>query len=359
MLPLFISLCFGKVITLPLKKEKITPEYKKFIINRYNEMLSASPSLPVWDYMNAQYFTELTIGTPAQKFKVCPDTGSSNLWVPSSKCKSVACWLHSRYHHDKSSTYTEDGREVAIKYGSGSCKGFASNDVVNIAGLSKKMAFAEMTTEGSTSFIAAKFDGILGLAFRNISVQNIDPPLHVYFENGMIDKYMVSFKLGKKDGEMGEMTIGGWNPDAFDGEIFWFDVAKELWWYFEFDDVLINDASSGVCGAGKCAGVLDTGTSMFIGPVAKMDVIMKDIKVDARCQNIEKNPTITIVINGHKFPLTPNDYVMRLGESQCIPGMLGADFPFFLLGDTFLRKYYSIYDMNVGGKPRLGLALAK
>ena len=362
MLWVLLSLAASKMLSFPLKEKPMTEAYKRFVAKRYRQVLGGS-GVPLYDFMNAQYYIDIEIGTPPQKFTVCPDTGSSNLWVPSESCSSLACWFHKRYNAKKSSTYTADGTPISMKYGSGDCSGYASVDVVSFGGLSAKMTFAEMTEEGSVTFVAAQFDGILGLAFKNISVGGIDPALKVFFDQGLIDKYIVSFKLGRESGQEGVMTIGDWDSTQFTGEIDWIPVTKQLWWYFDLDDILVNDVSVGFCAkteTGKCAGVLDTGTSMIAGPTKYMDVVMKDIDIDANCKGLEKNPTITWVINGKKYPLEPHEYILNL-SGQCMPAMMGMDlgtYDFFLLGDTFLRKYYSIYDMN-NGQPRLGLALAK
>lgn len=57
------------------------------------------------------------------------------MWVPSVRCKSIACWLHRRYDAEKSSTYRENGTEFAIRYGTGSLEGIISNDQLEVGDL--------------------------------------------------------------------------------------------------------------------------------------------------------------------------------------------------------------------------------
>lgn len=95
--------------------------------------LKSDGSIVINDYENSQYYGEVALGTPEQKFNVIFDTGSADLWVASSQCDS-SCGRHAKYSSAKSSTYVANGTSFDIMYGSGPVSGFQSIDNLNMGG---------------------------------------------------------------------------------------------------------------------------------------------------------------------------------------------------------------------------------
>lgn len=322
---------------------------------------------PLTNYLNAQYFTTISLGTPAQEFKVILDTGSSNLWIPSIECSSLACFLHSKYDHDSSSSYKANGSEFAIRYGSGSLEGFVSQDTLTIGDLTiPKQDFAEATSEPGLAFAFGKFDGILGLAYDTISVNKIVPPIYNAINDGLLDEPKFAFYLGDtaKSEDGGVATFGGVDESKFDGEITWLPVRRKAYWEVSFEGIGLGDEWAVLERHGAA---IDTGTSLITLPSGLAEIINAEIgakkswsgQYSVECSTRDSLPDLTLNLGGHNFTITPYDYTLEVSGS-CISAFTPMDFPepvgpLAIVGDAFLRKYYSVYDL---GNDAVGLAKA-
>merc|ERR1712054_197408 len=101
---LFVGIAAADIFRIPLKKHERTAR-QEMRLHGYGQdsslaKLGADPVV-ITDYSDAQYYGHLSIGTPAQEFKVIFD------WTP----------LHAKYDSTKSSTYVKNGSSFAIQYG--------------------------------------------------------------------------------------------------------------------------------------------------------------------------------------------------------------------------------------------------
>jgi len=361
------------VISVPLKRNPKTIEQMKVAsvrrAQRFAEVAaSGQPSLPLTDAEDSEYYGEVTIGTPPQKFQVIYDTGSSNLWVPSKSCDNCKK-SGAKYDSSSSSSYAKNGEPFMLQYGTGSCNGFLSNDEVGLGEVSiSNFSFGEVSHEAADVFGSAPFDGILGMGPAKAAADHVAMPMDQLVAQGKVQHNVFSFYLASNETAGSTLVLGGTDEQYYSGEFSYVPVAKAAsilpYWLVSASDIKIAGESTKSCNwLTGCYMVVDTGTSVLAGPPSAMNAIISKIgNVTADCSNVHTLPTVSFTMAGKEFDLEPEFYVIRAkddsGKEQCQLGLEGvnAGVPIWILGDPFLRKFYTVWDAE---QHRVGFATAK
>ncbi|XP_073989776.1 cathepsin D-like isoform X2 [Rhodnius prolixus] len=318
----------------------------------------SSDTVDLRNFANSQYYGSISIGTPPQSFEILFDTGSTLLWVPSFDCFSPACMTHRKYDHIKSSTYTPENLEISIIYGKGSMTGILGRDTLQIGNFTvRRQQFAEATKEPGNAFLHSQFDGILGMAFPTAG-SKVEPVFHTLIKQGLVEDRIFSFFLNRDpNGDLGgEMILGGWNDYYFDSsKINYIRLSKVDKWQFKVDS--ISSTNKTMFCKDSCEAIADTGTTMIIGPTDEIAAIHKYIGAvqnygmgTVKCKDVPNLPPITFLINGTEYVLKGKDYILNFDYDpyNCITGFSGVELKGkpWILGDVFLRKFYTIFNVQ-------------
>jgi len=292
---------FASADRIPLQHNSLSYEGLLSQKMMHEARANGTVEVPVKDYSNTQYFINVDVGTPAQTFTVVPDTGSSNLWIYGSGCKSIVCRIHDTYDQAASSTYVEDGEDFIIEYGSGGVNGYVSRDTVSFGGVNATMGFGQVSSVSGATFYVSQMDGIIGLGYDAISVDG----LPTWLESTDLEDKSFGFYLHNNP-ELSYMTIPGMETDGLT-KIATHDVIEQSYWNLNLVSI---KGPNGLVDTTGIKAAIDSGTSLIVGAASIIDPLVEGIVVEKDCAGIEDLPDITFTIDATEYVLTALDYVV-------------------------------------------------
>jgi hypothetical protein len=223
---------------------------------------------------------------------------------------------------------------------------------------------AEVTAEDDQS--TPNFSCLIGLSFPELAPRG---------EKLLFDNMMAQELLNENlfttfyyaDYVHADLYFGGILDQYYTGDINYAPVQRREHWNIRIDDVLLDGVSTGMCDTELgCQGIVDTGTNANTFETEQWDNIISPAITDQfyECDSDSiNNPTITYVINGISYTFAPNEYAVPAGDTYCDVELFDMNVfedpnqPAIVLGVSFLRKYFTIFDRTDDANPQIGFAL--
>jgi hypothetical protein len=321
------------------------------------------------------YFVNATLGTPGQSLRLHLDTGSSDLWVntpSSSLCigKTLPCAFAGTYSANSSSTYGYVGSYFNISYVDGSgASGDYVTDTLTMGGTTVENLQFGIGYKSSSS------QGILGIGYTVNEVQvgraqksaynNLPAKLAA---DGTIQSNAYSLWLNDLDASTGSILFGGVDTAQYTGSLSTLPIQTQNGVHSEFLITLTGVAlgNTTIADSQALAVLLDSGSSLTYLPDAWVDQIFESTGAQydssqgaayVPCSLADDSRTIDFTFTSPTIKVALKELVLDLvttggkrptfsnGVTACLFGIAPAGSSTNVLGDTFLRSAYVVYDL--------------
>ena len=390
-----------RVIGLPIQKRSVNP-----LNHDRNRRTKRQTVTEVLDNEETLYFANITLGTPAQvsnhsipgcsqslestrldcltdyrqTLQMHIDTGSSDLWVndaSSSLCQSSGdVCIGGTYDSSSSSTYKLLNDDFNISYVDGSsATGNYVTDTLSIGGQTLQ------DFQFGVGIQSTSDEGVLGIGYTSneIQVNRLGQTAYPNLPAAMVDAKLIqsnaySLWLNDLDASQGQILFGGVNTEKYTGSLQTIPIIKEDGNYYEFIIALTGlsigstEPSSTTTSSSLPAPVLlDSGSSLVYLPddlttdVYNTVSAVYDSSAGAAyvdCSLANNDSSIQFTFSGATISVPYNELVLDAGTNSagqpltfsdgtpaCIFGIAPAGTSTPVLGDTFLRSAYVVYDL--------------
>ncbi|KAI0361663.1 protease [Trametes cingulata] len=305
------------------------------------------------------------IGTPGQPFVLDFDTGSADLWVPSSTCTSPTCKSKHKYQANASTSSTRRDGIFDLQYGDGSSvTGPIYSDTVTVADVAVQDQAFSPVERVSDVFGTENDDGILGLGYPALSSMRESPFFVSAMAQGAVKEGVFGMKLAANGSEL---YLGGTDTSLYTGELEYHAVSGKMgFWQIGGGKVMVGDNVV----ATDIETIIDSGTTLIYGPPKAVETFYKSIP----------GSSLFDTENGfYKFPCNamPSDVAFNWGgmdwtisvenfnagkanDDECVGAIaakeMGLGNNVWLVGDSFMKNVYSAFSFD---KNAVGFAMLK
>ncbi|KAH9897609.1 aspartic peptidase domain-containing protein [Xylariomycetidae sp. FL2044] len=344
------------------------------------------------------YFASCMVGTPGQNLTLQLDTGSSDIWVPSSSASvceqgssssgsssSQGCTLGS-FDEQASDTFELVGQgDFSISYVDGSkSEGdyFADTFQIGDATLTNMTMGLGLDTDIPYGLVGVGYALNEAIVSQSGSAQDAYPNLpQQMLDQGLIATNAYSLWLNDLDASTGSILFGGIDTDKYHGDLTRIKIYQDPQTnaFTSFIVALTSLSASSSSGSDALSSsqfpipvVLDSGTTFSYLPSDLAEQVWEEVGagyssqaqaalLPCEMQNSggqftfgfagAGGPTINITMDELVLPLTTGDPIRFTsgpykGQEACSFGIQNFSSDPFLLGDTFLRSAYVVYDLE-------------
>lgn len=319
--------------------------------------------------LTTRFRSAVTFGSNAQPVDVAIDTGSDELFVdPNCDDRDFTsdevkeCEATGSYNNATSTTAKSTGENSQIVYGSGAVDITYIIDSIGIPGASQNLTAVQF---GKATASQDLNEGILGLGFGNGVNLNYSNLVDALQEQGVTKTKAFSVALGTSDTAGGSIIFGGVDTKKFAGTLASLPIAAPAKGDIQRYAVSLSSISfTNSSGTSKYANsalsgvVLDTGSSLCELPTAIVAAMAADVGavedeqsglLAVSCSVQTSGSQLEFAFDGVTIAVPMSDFVLSDGGNSCVLGVqplqAGSGIT-ALLGDTFLRNAYVVFDQT-------------